>query len=79
MASETHREQVERVELMAANVRWRELSDNDCAALRTVLLDRAELLEALTALLASVEYARIGALIIDNARAALTKATEGAE
>ncbi len=54
---ESHAEQINRVEMMAAAKPWDswDLSDNDRAALKTVLADRAALLE-LSIDLASVKH-----------------------
>lgn len=43
--SESHADRIARVEAMAAGGETWDLSDNDIAALRTVLSDRAELLK----------------------------------
>lgn len=55
MTSESHAEQIARVEGMASGDSTWDLSDNDCAALATVLKERAELLQAMKTALAYLD------------------------
>lgn len=71
--SESHKEQIARVNMMATGLddTW-DLSDNDCAALCTVLKEREVLLEALKKYMEYFGDPANGVLI--GARAAIAKA-----
>lgn len=73
---ESHQEQVSRVEMMAEGHDTWDLSDNDTAALKTVLGDRKLILDALDFAIAYIKpNAAAGGVVMRRLQDAVRKAT----